>query len=130
MATICTYAVKVDGFPAVTFSATSPAQARTEAWRHFTGAYDCTFKDFLRISKVYRCAVPEDDGYGCVRRHYGVDPKIGGRVRLINEGPSTGLEGEIVYPGQSTAHVHVVIDGRKHAVCVHPLNIEFVKVGE
>lgn len=128
---IRTYEVIIDGFPPVTFSALSPAQARMEAWQCFTHAYECTFKDFLKISRVHRCSVPTDDGYSYVRRQYGVDPQIGARVRLINEGPSTGLEGEIVLPGaSSSAHVHVVIDGRKHAVCVHPLNIEFLKGGE
>lgn len=124
-----TYAVTVtmtSGQHTATYSAKSPASARAEAWRNFTSAFDCTFRDFLRISRVKACPVPVDDGYGYVRRNYGVDPKVGGRVRLVNEGPSTGLEGEIVYPGVSTAHVHVLMDGRDHVVNVHPLNCEFI----
>lgn len=119
-----TYEVSVQGFPPVTYSALSPAKARTEAWRSFTSAYDCTFKDFLRISRVRTCAAPHADGYDYVRRNYGVDVKIGDRVRLINEGSSSGLEGEVAYPGQSTAHVHVLIDGRDYITTVHPESIE------
>lgn len=121
-----TYSVTVEGFPPVTYSATSPAKARTAAWQNFNSAFDCKFKDFLRISKVRRCDVPMDDGYAYVRRNYGVDPKIGARVRLVNEGPASGQEGEVVYPGQSTAHVHVLLDGREHVSIVHPMSIEFV----
>lgn len=120
------YEVTVSGFPPAMYSAATAAQARTKAWRDFSDAYDCTFKNFLKMSRVNACPVPVDDGYGYVRRNYGVDPKIGRRARLVNEGPSTGLEGEIVYPGKSTAHVHIVIDGRDHAVCAHPLNVELL----
>lgn len=122
-----TYGVTVtmhSGQHTATYSAKSPASARAAAWRDFTSAFDCTFKDFLRISTVRACPVPKDDGYSYVRRNYGVDPKIGGRVRLINEGSSTGLEGEVLYPGPSTAHVHVLIDGRDHRCIVHPDNIQ------
>lgn len=118
------YAVTVQGFGPRTYAALSPAAARAEAWRDYTSAYECSFREFLERSTVHRCDAPEDDGYGYVRRAYGVDPKLGERVRLINEGSSTGLEGEICYPGQSTAHVIVLIDGRKHPVAVHPTNIE------
>jgi hypothetical protein len=124
-----TYTVEVSmhsGLSAQTYSAKSPAAARAAAWRDFTSAWDCTFKDFLRISRVRACPVPADDGYAYVRRNYGVDPKVGARCRLVNEGPSTGLEGEVVYPGPSTAHVHVRLDGRDHNSIVHPSNIQFI----
>lgn len=106
------------------YSARSAGAARAEAWRSFSSAWECTFKDFLRISRTRACPVPDDDGYSYVRRYYGVDPKIGERVRLINEGSSTGLEGTVIYPGPYTAHVHVMIDGRKYSSTVHPMNIE------
>lgn len=124
-----TYEVTVtmgSGLHASVYSAKSAAAARAEAWRNFTSAFDCTFKDFLRISRVRGCDVPKDDGYGYVRRNYGVDPKVGQRVRLRHEGPSTGLEGEVLYPGRSTAHVHVLLDGRDHRCIVHPDNIELL----
>lgn len=120
------YAVTVDNFPPVVYSAETAAKARAEAWRDFTSAYECKFKDFLRISRVRLCPVPRDDGYEYVRRNYNVSPKVGQRVRLINEGPSTGLEGEVLYPGKSTAHVHVMLDGRKHSSIVHPLSVELL----
>lgn len=122
-----TYEVTVTmqgGQHAATYSAKSPAAARADAWRNFTSAFDCTFKDFLRISRVRACPVPADDGYSYVRRNYGVDPKIGSRVRLVNEGPMSGIEGEVLYPGPSTAHVHVLLDGRKDRSIVHPSNIQ------
>ena len=122
-----TYEVTVDGFPPVIYSAASSGKARTRAWHDFNNAFDCTFKNFLRISRVRICPPPKDDGYDYVRRNYGVDPRIGKRVRLINEGPMTGKEGEIVYPGRSTAHVHVILDGRDFASSVHPLSIEFIQ---
>ena len=124
-----TYIVEVamhSGLSGHVYSAKSPGAARAEAWRSFTSAYECTFKDFLRISRVRAVPVPKSDGYEYVRRNYGVDPKVGGRVRLVNEGPSTGLEGEVVYPGISTAHVHVLIDGRDHISHVHPLSIQLI----
>lgn len=126
MGALKTYAVSVDGFPPAVYSAKSPAAARAEAWRNYSECRDCTFREFLRISRVRVCPVPDDDGYSYVRRAYGVDPKIGGRVRLVNEGPSTGLEGTVAYPGRSTAHVHVLLDGRDHVVSVHPLSIEAI----
>lgn len=121
-----TYSVTVEGFPSVVYSARSPAKARSKAWQHYSSAFDCSFKNFLRISRVRSCGVPADDGYAYVRRTYGVDPKVGDRVRLVNEGQASGQEGEVVYPGQSTAHVHVLLDGREHVSIVHPMSIEFV----
>ncbi|WP_189438709.1 hypothetical protein [Pseudovibrio japonicus] len=121
-----TYGVTVSGFPEAVYSALTPAKARVQAWYEYTSAFECTFKEFLKISTLRRCDVPEKDGYGYVRRSYGVDPKIGGRVRLINEGSSSGCEGEVAYPGSSTAHVRVLLDGRDSSVWVHPNNIRSI----
>jgi len=109
-----------------TYSAKSPAAARAMAWRDVNSAWEISFKDFLRIARLRACPVPADDGYGYVRRNYGVDPKVGARVRLVNEGSSSGLEGEVIYPGPSTAHVHVMLDGRKHHSIVHPSNVQLI----
>lgn len=119
-----TYEVTIDGFPPVVFSATSPGKARADAWRSYTNAYECSFRDFLKISRIARCDVPADDGYGYVRRAYSVDPKVGQRVRLRNEGPNNGLEGVVGYPGTATAHVHILLDGYQRPVRVHPDNFE------
>lgn len=123
------YEVMVQGFGPRPFAALSAGKARAEAWREFSQPYpDCTFGDFLKISSVRRINAPEDDGYNYVRTAYGISVKIGQRVRLVKEGPSTGLEGEVVYPNRPcTCYVHVLIDGRDHAVCVHPMNAETVE---
>lgn len=128
-----TYAVTVDGFEQpMTVSAPTASKARYDKWLDFTDVNGCTFKEFLKISHVRTCDAPprESDGYGYVRRAYSVDPTIGQRVRLRNEGRSSGLEGEVVYPGPSTAHVHVAIDGRDHAVPVHPMNVELLETAD
>lgn len=126
-----TYAVTVDGFEQpMTVSARSTSAARYDAWLSVSEFWgDLSFRDFLGMAQVRSCAPPsrDKDGYGYVRRAYGVDPTIGQRVRLKNEHTSSGLEGEVVYPGPSTAHVHVVIDGRDHAVSVHPMNVELLE---
>ena len=119
-----TYEVTVSGFPPVTYSARNPSHARANAWRDYTSAYNCPFKDFLRISSVRRCAVPEDDGYAYVRRAYGVKLAIGQRVRLKNEWKMTGKCGTILYPGKHSAHVAILLDGNTIPLLVHPNNFE------
>lgn len=123
---LATYAVKVEGFDEKTYSALSAAQARAECWRDYTSAFDISFKDFLKISRVRKSSVPPRDGYDYVRRAYGIDPKIRQRVRLVDEGSYTGREGEVAFPGETTAHVHVLLDGEKNVSHVHPNSIEFV----
>ena len=122
------YAVTVEGFSEpVTISAATASKARAEAWRRFNDAFECSFRDFLSISRVQKVSAPTDDGYGYVRRHYGLDVKIGQRVRLKNEGRMSGTEGEVIYPGTSTAHVHVQLDGRPDVSHVHPSSIEILE---
>lgn len=116
------YEVTVEGFPPVLYAAATPAKARTRAWHAYTSAYECSFRDFLKISTLRRCGIPEDDGY--VRRNYGIDVRIGQRVRLKEEGRLSRQCGEVIYPGRSTAHVHVVLDGDDHPVIVHPANVD------
>lgn len=117
--------VTVRGYPPHPISARSRGKALYQCFLLLGECWpDLKFGAFLKIATARsRATPPADDGYDYIRRNYSVDPKIGHRVRLKDEGPSTGLEGEIIYPGPSTAHVHVVIDGRAHAVLVHPLSV-------
>lgn len=123
-----TFDVTVHGFPAIPYSAPTRGKAIAAAFRDY-GVLDdrITFGGFMKIARArVRKESPTPDGYDYVRRAYGVSPCIGQRCRLRDEGPSTGLEGEVVYPGRSTVHVHVVIDGRDYAVMVHPTNVELL----
>lgn len=122
--TWATYSITVDGHPPFVLGAASRGKALASAFASYTEHYRCKFGEFLRICRVRRCEVPENDGYDYVRRVYDVHPTVGQRVTLINENSSTGEQGVVVYPGKSTASVHVVIDGRDFAVRVHPSNVQ------
>lgn len=124
-----TYAVTVDGFGDKIYTAVTPGKARAEAWRDFTSAFECTFREFLNISAVRRCGAPADDGYAYVRRNYGVPVKVGQTVKIINEGRISGTTGVVVYPGESTAYVHVACDGYDGPLRVHPMSIEIISGG-
>lgn len=119
------FEIKVDGFddPAI-FVAPTRAKARYAAFLRFSDPWPCTFAEFQRISRVRLCGAPPVDGYDYVRRNYGVDVRHGDRVTLTGEGRD--LEGKaatVVYPGPSTAHVHLVIDGKNYVSTVHPMNV-------
>lgn len=120
--------VTVDGFPPVVFTAANRSKALAQAWRQYGHVDDrITLVDFRKIARArVRKEPPRPDGYDSVRRQYMVDPKIGGRVRLAHEGPMTGREGTVIYPGTSTCYVHVVLDGAEHSSVVHPMNVEFI----
>lgn len=120
-----TFEISVEGFDPFTLAAPSRSKARYEAWQRYREPYpDITFGEFARRCRVRGCDVPARDGYDYVRRNYGVDVRPGVRVRLQNEGPRfNGREESVIYPGQSTAHVHLVLDGEKHVSRVHPLNV-------
>lgn len=119
------FLIEVEGFEAHVTTAPTAGKARWDAFSRLREAYqDVTFREFLAKSRVTPHHVPADDGYDYVRRNYGVDVRVGQRVRLVNEGSSSGLEGEVLYPGPSTAHVRVALDGRDHASLVHPLSVE------
>jgi len=112
-------------------SAPTRGKAIYQAYLSFSDAWDCTFRQFLKLVRVRRVPSVADDGYGYVRRAYGFDPKIGATVELINEGDWTGKRGEIVHPGKSTtAHVHVAFPGIGHALICHPHNVRFVQEGQ
>lgn len=122
-----TFEIRVEGFDPFVLTAPTRSKARYEAWQRFSEPYpDVTFGQFARKCRVVACAAPPNDGYDYVRRTYGVSPRLGQRARLINEGSSSGMEGQIVYPGRSTASVHMVMDGRSFTTRVHPLNVELL----
>jgi hypothetical protein len=122
-----TYEISVDGFPPFVLSAMTRSKARAEAYsRYLTYDDRAKFGDFVKACRVRTCPVPAADGYDYIRRAYGVDPKVGQRVRLVNEGAASGEEGVVIYPGQSTAHVRVVLDGRDFPVSVHPSSVELL----
>jgi len=106
-------------------SARSPAAARYRAY--LDADLSMPFREYLRAASVRLSAgSPADDGYGYIRRAYKVDPRIGQRVTLRNEGKDwEGREGEIVYPGASRQYVHVMFDDLDNPVVVHPLSIVF-----
>lgn len=106
-------------------SARSPAAARYRAY--LDADLDMSFRDYQRHTSVRLApGIPPDDGYGYIRRAYKVDPRIGQRVTLKNEGKDwEGREGEIVYPGTSRQYVHVMFDDLANPVVVHPLSVVF-----
>lgn len=48
------YEVTVQGYPPMLYSARSAAKARSRAWRDYQTVYDCSFKDFMKQSRVTR----------------------------------------------------------------------------
>lgn len=119
-----TYAVKVRGFPANTLSARSRSAAVYDSFLSYRDAWSCSFGEFLRMVESARlCDVPANDGYDYIRRNYGVDVKPGDRVGFQGEGRLNKLLASVVYPGPSTAHVRVIVDGDKYVVTVHPSSI-------
>lgn len=121
-----TFEISVAGFDPFTLSAASRSKARYDAWQRFREPYpDVTFGEFVSRCRVRGCTVPQPDGYDYVRRNYGVDVRPGQRVRLKNEGPTfNGREGLVIYPGRSTAMIHLVLDGASNSTIVHPLDVE------
>ena len=123
--TLRLYSVELQGLGACSpVNARSPAAAKAEVWRSDVFR-DMTFGDFLTHyrPKVRLAAVPAPDGYDYVRRAYGLDVKVGQRV-LVNDGP--GLRdalGTVLYPGRSTAHVIVALDGWAQPARVHPSSV-------
>jgi hypothetical protein len=120
--------ISVCGFPSFVLTAPTRGKALAAALVSYQNYDDrMTMKAFMQIARVRRRATPVlDDGYDYVRLAYGVDPQIGGRVRLRNEGPNfNGRLATVIYPNRtSTAYVHVIIDGDEHSCVVHPDNVE------
>lgn len=118
------YAVKVGEFPPFELSARSRSAAMYEAFMRYSEPWPCTFAEFLKMASVRTCAVPANDGYDYIRRAYEVPVSVGDRVSIKDEGPNwNGREGTVVYPGQSTAYVKVVMDGEQRISNFHPLSV-------
>ena len=124
--------VAYDGYSATsTYSAASRSRAVYQAFLDYSDAWTITFRWFLGVARVRRVQIAADDGYSYVRRAYGVDPKIGATVELVNEGTWSGRRGEIVHPGsRSTAYVHVAFPGIKHALSCHPSSVRILTEAE
>lgn len=117
--------VDVTGYGVATVTAPSRGRALADSWRCDAFGH-ISFKDFLRMARAHvRPAPPADDGYEYVRRVYGVNPTIGQRCYLVDHEGKRGHSGVVLYPGKSTAHIHVLIDGAA-ATWVHPEGIELI----
>lgn len=69
---------------------------------------------------------PKEEPYAYVKRFYGVNPRIGGRVVMIG-GPAKdrAKTGVIVRKRAYDHYVHVKFDGSKFDVPVHPLDLTY-----
>lgn len=104
MKPIQTYAVKVEGFPAILYSARSPGKARSRCfddWRSGCGGDQATFSGFLRISTVRRAENP---------------PGIGERILVCGK-PATRVIGR----GSSIAFMY---DDGDEIMVAHPSEVE------
>jgi hypothetical protein len=95
-----TYAVHVDGFPAVLYCARHPAKATAQAWRAYTSAYDVSFQQFLRISRTRRVPNP---------------PGVGDRI-MVSGVPAT----RVISRGQYVAFIQ---DNDDAVLFAHPLDV-------
>lgn len=120
--------VAVVGYGVATVTAPTRGRALADSWRCDAFGH-ISFGQFLRIASArMRKVPPADDGYGYVRNNYGLSPTIGQRCYLTDNDGKRKKSGTILYPGSSTAHVHVAIDGAAHPSWVHPSEIELVPV--
>ena len=126
-----TYDVYVTGFPPVAVSAPSRGKALVSAMESYSHVDEhITFGRFLKIAKAYvRKEEPRPDGYDYIRQAYGVDVAIGDVVKLENEGSWNGREGKVIYPGRSSAHVLLAMEGEASPIRVHPDNVRLVSRG-
>ena len=119
------YDVTIPGYGTSALYGKSAGNAKANAWRCDSFGH-MNFMDFLKlgVSAKLRKEPPKPDGYDYIRRAYGVDVRIGQKVSLRNESASwNGKIGEVMYPGRSTASVHVMMDGYDRPIIVHPSNI-------
>lgn len=97
--------VFVSGYGAEIITAPSRGKALANSWR--SPAFDgMPFSNFLRIARAtVRRDTPIPDGYDYIRRVYDLSPTVGQRCRCGKK------DGTVLYPGTSTAHVRIILDG-------------------
>lgn len=120
------YELHAEHFTAATKSAAN--WAAFSAWREFRQGW--SFHDWLVEASISRLTPSEverllrlGDGYQYVRSAYGVSPKIGGVYALRNEGPNSGREVVVDWPGLHTSMIRCHYLGERRPMIVHPLNI-------
>lgn len=120
------YDVTVTGYGTEVMTGRSPSAVRAAAWRSSAFGH-ISFGDFMKMCRVKTRTEPlVSDGYSYVRRQYGVDPQLGQRVRMpATCGGMPDREGVVTYPGESTACVHVLVDGQDHSSLFHPSDVVF-----
>lgn len=116
--------IEVQGHPPYVIQARSRGAAFSDAFRSYSECRDVTFRGFLRIARVRPAAPPVDDGYGYVRRTYGINPKVGQRLTLRGDQVNPDKLGTVLHPNRgTTCYVHLVIDGHKFGVVAHPMEV-------
>lgn len=119
------YEVSVAGLPPEIFEGPSRDKVRWRAYAMFAEHYDMPFARWLRVTVMQRIPAPPDDGYSYIREHYGLSPQIGGRMVLVDEGPNSGREVIVNWPGPQsrTSMIHAHYPGEMRSMVVHPLNV-------
>jgi len=97
------YRVQVDGFPAHTYLAATPARARARAWESYCSYRYVPFSEFLKISKIERAEN---------------DPRLGKPIMVA------GLRA--FWVGQDRQYVHFVRPHTDVVICSHPNDVSEV----
>jgi len=99
------YAVSVLGHTDHPVFASSPGKARAAAWRSYRSAYDsCTFKDFLRRSRVRRSDWPP------------LPEKFGARILVLDEAAH--------FVKTDGHYIWFVRPGQDQILLSHPLDVK------
>ncbi|RSU58597.1 hypothetical protein BRX36_20250 [Sphingomonas sp. S-NIH.Pt1_0416] len=124
------FEVTVQPYGSSVIAARSRSAAVYARFLDYTDAFNCSFRDFLRVVSVRRAspAYPVGDPYAYVRRNYDRDLRHGTRVTITGEGADLeGRAGTVIHPGRDhTAYAHVVLDGDDHSITVHPFSVVVV----
>lgn len=105
MSDVRAYEVTVRGFPPVLYSARSPGKARSRSWQDFQAAYECEFKEFLRISTVRRAPWADVQ-----------------HERILVSGKPATL---VIHPHRRDLFMY---DGSDHVMCAHHSEIHPILV--